>query len=143
MEVLPGTRGRGIGANILALRNKQWNPDSKRHSNSRPPHPAPDSSGKWERGGNRGGRRARGTYRGISKRFNNTPNGTPSTFPIANGVHEDKEPSVAEQEEDEMARYVMPEEPVLETADEREKFYQEVRFYPDCMRADLCRFLAE
>jgi nuclear mRNA export protein SAC3 len=80
---------------------------------------------KWERGGHRGSR-GRGTSRGTSRggrgRFSNVSlrlNGAPRQ-PTPHS-HQDEAMDSNEVEE-----VSGPEEPVLETQEEREKFYQEV-----------------
>lgn len=83
---------------------------------------------RWERGGHRGGR-ARGTSRGASKggrgMFSNVSlrlNGAPRHGAATSDNVQDEAMGSNEVEEVEG-----PEEPVLETQEERDKFYQEVR----------------
>lgn len=128
-------RGRGFKTNGTSSRplsrNKHWI-NGQDHSGY--------SSDGWERGGGHRGR-GRGRGRGGSGRgtpvFGNqhltVPNvhgdtmsgaedeGTQSDAHSANGMEEEEEPEVVEIEERE-----------LETPEEREKFYQEVRQYNTC-----------
>jgi nuclear mRNA export protein SAC3 len=114
-------RGRG-GASGAPTRgvskNKHWTAEGSRSS----PGPSGTDAPRWERGGHRGGRGSRGTYRGMSKRFNGT-NIIPTASTTSNGTAESPD-----MDEDANEEYVQPEEPVLDSQEEREKFYKEVRW---------------
>jgi len=78
---------------------------------------------RWERGGHRGGR-GRGTSRGVRGRFSNVSlrlNGASRKETATLVIHQGEaiEPNEVEGVSD-------PEEPLLETQEERDKFYQEV-----------------
>ena len=94
---------------------------------------------RWERGGHRGGR-ARGVSRGIARggrgRFSNVSlrlNGASrqEIGPRDNNLDEAMEPTVMEEASG-------PEEPVLETQEERDKFYQEVCVWHICLLFCAC-----
>ena len=108
----------------LHSRNKQWvaGENGERSGTSTPYH---SDGERWERGGHKGGRGTRGVPRGGRAKYPNV-----SFRALGNG-HElsgaaDAEMDDAEEvvEEEEVKD---PEELVLETAEEREKFWQEVR----------------
>ncbi|KAG6840779.1 hypothetical protein C0991_004384, partial [Blastosporella zonata] len=123
MESAPHIRGRGRGNGQTHSRNRQWVAveNGQRSGSSTPYH---SDNERWERGGHRGGHRGRGAPRGRGK-FSNV------SLRIAPPSHADLlEPDtiVLDEEMDEAladdAGFEEPEEPVLDTTEEREKFYQ-------------------
>lgn len=114
MDVAPSLRahrGRGDGTHRPQSRNKHWTPS---HASTSVPNLRTDTD-KWERGGHRGGRgrglSTRGAPGGVSRKFpNRVLNVTADPPHIPNG-------DAIESDQD---------EPVLETQEERERFYQDV-----------------
>ena len=135
-------------------RNKHWSAaDSATRSNT----PNHSDSERWERGGHRGGGRGRGAPRGVapvfhnvSLRLNHSPSHSPQPrrAPVVRQpvhppeVHEDVEIEEVQDQgdefdvvEDDMAlgaetnsgAFAEIHEPELDSPEEREKFYQEVR----------------
>lgn len=91
---------------------------------------------RWERGGHRGGRGVRGTSRGGSRggrgRFSNVSlrvNGASRQGSATPDNHQENA-----MESNESLEAPEPEEPELETQEERDKFYQEVRWFVRLMR---------
>ncbi|KAG6844263.1 hypothetical protein H0H87_008299 [Tephrocybe sp. NHM501043] len=129
MDSVSHVRGRGRGNGQAHSRNRHWvaADNGQRSGSSTPYH---SDSERWERGGHRGGHRGRGAPRGRSK-FSNVslrvtsappPNQVDSLEPDTIFVDENMdEPDDVHVEEQVLEQ---PEEPVLETAEEREKFYQ-------------------
>jgi len=114
----------------LHSRNKQWvageNLNGQRSGAGTPSH---GDRERWERRGHRGGRGTRGVRGGQGAKFQNVSlraprNGHESSGAVADAHMDDDdddadEAVVVEEVKD-------PEEPVFETAEEREKFWQEV-----------------
>lgn len=152
-----GTGGRGTrGWN--PSRNKHWS-TTEGTGSSRSNTPIPGHGERWERGGHRGGGRGRGAPRGSPRKFPNVSlrlnhptvakqpafedNAEIQSDDNYEEYEEDNELHVEEQEEEHHEDEVneeasadeeidsIPEihEPEFETAEEREKFYQEVRIY--------------
>ncbi|KAG6919686.1 hypothetical protein DXG01_002629 [Tephrocybe rancida] len=126
MESVPHIRGRGRGSGQTHSRNRQWvaAENGQRSGSSTPYH---SDGERWERGGHRGGHRGRGVPRGRGKYSNVSLHVTP--VPQS---HVDLEPEilVADEEMDELEDapnadegFEEPEEPVLETLEERDRFY--------------------
>ena len=130
-----GTRGRPLS------RNKHWSANDSRGST-----PNHSDSERWERGGHRGGGRGRGASRGaprqfpnVSLRVNNSSRPEQQPMPQEEVHHEEVKPQVEEEEvnglDEEMSEddeldqpFQDIHEPELDTPEDREKFYQEVRF---------------
>jgi hypothetical protein len=112
----------GPGGRQTHSRNKQWVAgESGQRSGTSTPH---NDGERWERGGHRGGRGARGAARGGRGKFPNVSLRTTRNLDSATvNDHQEHEGEDQHNEED----IIEPEERSLETPEEREKFYQEVR----------------
>lgn len=134
-------------------RNKHWSAADSVVRTNTPNH---SDSERWERGGHRGGGRGRGALRGVapifhnvSLRLNHPPHSPqPQRTPVVRQpvhlpeAHEDVEIEEPQGEEDELydeddeiepeaeaysGSFAEIHEPELDSPEEREKFYQEVR----------------
>lgn len=125
------TRGSGTHDSRLHSRNKHWvgGESGQRSGSSTPYH---SDGERWERGGHRGGRGTRGVSRGGRGKFSNLSFRVSST-----SQNERTEPSregstiddhMEDAASENLEEFIEPEEPLLETPEEREKFYQEVYF---------------
>lgn len=131
-----GTRLRGAAHNSLTVqrrphsRHRQWlAPENgpRGNLNNTTNHGEGERGG---RGGYRGGRGARGTSRGM-RRFPNVslhvkPN---PAMPADDAGASDNETSFPIVGDSDMEDITGPEEPELESQEEREKFYQEVSYF--------------
>ncbi|KAG6860335.1 hypothetical protein C0995_012481 [Termitomyces sp. Mi166 len=127
MDSVPHTRGRGRGVAQPHSRNRQWvSGENGQRSGSSTPHPSDGE--RWERGGYRGGHRGRGAPRGRGK----FPNVSLRVTPVPSPSHVNLEPErpVLDEEMDEpedqrnVEAFAEPEEPFLETTEEREEFWR-------------------
>ncbi|KAG5735430.1 SAC3 family protein 1 [Termitomyces sp. T112] len=123
MDSVPYARSRGRGTLQPPSRNRQWvSNENGQRSGSSTPHPSDGE--RWERGGHRGGYRGRGESRGRGKFSNVSLRVTPVPSPIH--VNLASEHPVVDEPEDHqnVEEFKEPEEPVLETTEEREEFWR-------------------
>ncbi|KAG6836633.1 hypothetical protein H0H93_005660 [Arthromyces matolae] len=128
MDSAPHARGRGRGTHS---RNRQWvaGENGQNSGTSTPNH---SDSERWERGGHRGGHKGRGVFRGRPKFSNASLRTTPapptstSRIDLASVSHETDEEMVELEEEytNDEGFEEESDEPALESAEEREKFWQ-------------------
>lgn len=118
-------------------RNKQW-VAAENGLRSNPNNTTNHSDGeRRERGGHRGGRAARGGSRGM-RRFPNVSlhvNRSPAMLADEAGASDTESAGPAVDDSD-MEDGTGPEEPELESQEEREKFYQEVLYF---FKQPVCR----
>lgn len=124
-------RGRGRGGHETNGRgrphskNKTWVAGSLRNGTSASNHVENE---RWERGGNRGGRNKRGSRNQNLAIFNaSRESQTPAPADAMDGEEEEHHEEEYEDEVEEDELIEETEEPILETPEAREKFYQEVR----------------
>jgi len=126
-------KGRGTGSHDVNGRgrphskNKTWVANSLRSGTNTPNFAEND---RWERGGHRGGRGKR-TGRPQTSPYLNAPPVASYTPAFGNAVGSREEEYTEEEYEEEMEEDELHEEieePVLDTPNARDKFYQEVRY---------------
>lgn len=128
MDSVPHVRVRGRGATQPHSRNRQWvsGENGQRSGSSTPYH---SDGERWERGGHKGGHRGRGASRGRGRFSNVSLRSTPA---LSNHGNSESEHSVLDGMMDEpedhrsVEWFEEPEEPVLETTEEREEFWRSV-----------------
>ncbi|KAG6812812.1 hypothetical protein H0H92_000270 [Tricholoma furcatifolium] len=127
METVTHIRGRGRANGHSHSRNRHWvaGENGQRSGSSTPYH---SDGERWERGGSRGGHRgrgaprARGKFSNVSIRIKPAPPRDEPDSEVA--ILDDEEMDGTEEVHADDEGFEEPEEPTLDSAEEREKFFQ-------------------